>query len=187
MTALEKFLEPIKLAGTPLSETHHAYRMDGNSPKPDMRKDVGLGTCACCDYFVTNIDSIVLIEETELLKSIKGWKKKVEYLNDNDQKNFVDEKVKTENRLKVYGSLLVLSRLTNNYAEVRNLVGEKKYCFWLVVSGLSTAEDKKYIDNLKDHLTGALGGALTREVIDKVEVFPSNFLEGKLSANATSP
>jgi len=180
MTALEKFLEPIKLAGTPLSENHRAYRMDG---QPDMRKGAGLGPCDCCDYFVTNNDSVFLIEETELLKSIKEWKKKVEYLNDNDQKNFVDEKVKTENRLKVYGALLVLARLTNRYAEVRNFVGEKNYCFWLVVSGLSTPEDKRYIDNLKDDLTGALRGALTPEVMDKVEVFPANYLEDKLSAN----
>lgn len=187
MIALEKFLEPIELANTPLSETHRAYRMDGNSPQPDMRKDAGLGTCACCDYFATNTDSIFLIEETELLKSIKKWKKEVEYLNDNDQKTFVDEKVKTENRLKVYGSLLVLARLTNKYAEARNLVGEKNYCFWLVVSGLSTPEDKRYIDNLKDDLTGALRGALTPEVMDKVEVFPANYLEGKLSANQAVP
>ena len=183
MTAIEKFLEPIKVAGSIL-ENHRAYRMDG---QPDMRKDAGLSTCACCDYFVTSTDSIVLIEETELLGSIKGWKKEVEYLNDNDQKNFIDEKVKMENRLKVYGSLLVLSRLTNNYAEVRNLVGEKKYCFWLVVSGLSTPEDKRYIDNLKDDLTGALRGALTPEVMDKVEVFPAKYLEGKLSANNAAP
>ena len=180
MTALNKFLEPIEIAGKPLDKKFQAYRMDG---QPDMRKDAELGTCACCDYFVTNTDSIVLIEETELLKSIQGWKKEVEYLNDNDQKNFVDEKVKTENRLKVYGALLLLARLTNRFAEVRNLVGQKKICFWLVVSGLSTPEDKRYIDNLKDDLTGALRGALTPEVMDKVEVFPANYLEGKLSAN----
>ena len=186
MIALEKFLEPIEIAGSPL-ENHRAYRMDDGPNKPDMRKYAGLGSCNCCDYFVTNTDSIILIEETELLESIKTWKKKVDYLNDKDQEDFVGEKVKTENRLKVYGALLVLSRLTNKYPEVRNLVGEKKYCFWLVVSGLSTTEDKIYIDNLKDHLTGALGGALTREVIDKVEVFPSNYLEGKLSANAATP
>ena len=126
MIVLEKFLEPIKLAGMPLTEKHHAYRMDG---EPDMRTGAGLGTCACCDYFVTNAESIILIEETELLKSIQRWKKEVEYLNDNDQKTFVDEKVKTENRLKVYGALLVLSYLTNRYAAVKNLLGEKKYCF----------------------------------------------------------
>ncbi|MYG40242.1 MAG: hypothetical protein F4201_05435 [Nitrospira sp. SB0677_bin_15] len=150
MIALEKFLEPIELANMPLSEIHRAYRMDGNSPQPDMRKDAGLGTCACCDYFVTNNDSVFLIEETQLLKSIKRWKREVQYLNDNDQKNFVDEKVKTENCLKVYGSLLVLARLMNKFPEIKNLVGEKKYCFWLVVSGLSTPEDRRYIDNLKD-------------------------------------
>ena len=187
MTALKKFLEPIEIAGKPLDEKYQAYRMDDGSGKPDMRKDAGLGKCNCCDYFVTNTDSIILIEETKLLESIKSWKNRIQYLNDNDQKNFVDEKVKTENRLKVYGSLLVLSRLTNKCADVRNLVGEKKYCFWLVVSGLSSPEDKRYIDNLKDHLRDALRGALSPEVIDKVEVFPANYLEGKLSANAATP
>ena len=44
MIDLEKFLEPIELAGTPLKD-HRAYRMDGESPQPDMRKDVGLGPC----------------------------------------------------------------------------------------------------------------------------------------------
>ena len=185
MIALNKFLEPIEIAGSPL-ENHRAYRMDDGPGKPDMRKDAGLGECNCCDYFVTNTDSIILIEETKLLESIKSWKNGVQYLNDDDQKDFVSEKVKTENRLKVYGSLLVLSRLINKCADAKNLVGKKKYCFWLVVSGLSTPEDKKYIDNLKDHLTTALGGALSREVIDKVEVFPSNYLEGKLSANQAS-
>ena len=187
MIALDKFLEPIEIAGKPPDEKYQAYRMDDGSDKPDMRKDAGLGECNCCDYFVTNTDSIILIEETKLLESIKSWKNGIQYLNDDDQKNFVSEKVKTENRLKVYGSLLVLSRLINKCAEVSNLVGEKKYCFWLVVSGLSTPEDKIYIDNLKDHFTTSLGAALSREVIDKVEVFPSNYLEGKLSANAATP
>lgn len=186
MTALNKFLEPIEIAGKPL-ETHRAYRMDDGSGKPDMRKDAGLGECNCCDYFVTNTESIFLIEETQLLESIQNWKNTVEYLNDNDQKDFVSEKVKTENRLKVYGSLLVLARLMNKFPEIKNLVGKKKYCFWLVVSGLSTPEDRRYIDNLKDDLTGALRGALTREVIDKVEVFPANYLAGKLSVNQTAP
>lgn len=183
MTALEKFLEPIEIAGSPL-KSHRAYRMDG---QPDMRKGAGLGTCACCNYFVTNTNSIFLIEETQLLKSIKGWKKEVEYLNKDDQKDFVDEKVKTENRLKVYGALLVLARLTNKYTEVRDLLGEKNYCFWLVVSGLSTQEDKKYIDNLKDHFTTSLGGSLSREVLDRVEVFPADYLPDKLSANQVTP
>lgn len=186
MIELEKFLEPIEIAGSPL-ENHRAYRMDDGSGKPDMRKDAGLGECNCCDYFVTNTDSIFLIEETQLLESIKDWKNRVPYLNDDDQTDFVSEKVKTENRLKVYGALLVLSRLTHKFAAASSLVGQKKICFWLVVSGLSTPEDKKYIDNLKDHFTTSLGGALSREVLDRVEVFPADYLVDKLSANQVTP
>ena len=38
MIDLEKFLQLIELAGTPL-QNHHAYLMDGTSPRPDMRQD----------------------------------------------------------------------------------------------------------------------------------------------------
>lgn len=187
MTALNKFLEPVEIAGKPFNKNFQAYRMDDGSDKPDMRKEAGLGECNSCDYFVSNADSIILIEETKLQESIKTWKNGVAYLNEDDQKDFVSEKVKTENRLKVYGSLLVLARLMNKFPEVRNLVDQKKICFWLVVSGLSTSDDKKYIDNLKDHFITSLGGALSREVIDKVEVFASNYLADKLAAIQATP
>lgn len=185
MTALDEFWEPIEIAGSPLAN-HWAYRMDDGPGKPDMREHAGLGPCNCCDYFVTDSDSIILIEETKLLESIEGWQREVPYLNETDQKKFVGEKVKTENRLKVYGALLVLSRLTNKYDDIRNLIGEKKYSFWIVVSGLSTDDDKRYFDNVKDHLTKELRGTLSPAVIDKVKVFPSNLLEGELPVNKST-
>ena len=59
MIDLEKFLEPIELAGTPLQD-HHAYRMDYKQSRPDMRLEVGLGTCNCCDYFMLSQDDTIL-------------------------------------------------------------------------------------------------------------------------------
>ena len=48
---LQEFLEPIKLAGIPLSN-HEAYFMDGKSPQPSMKNSIGLGECSCGDYFI---------------------------------------------------------------------------------------------------------------------------------------
>ncbi len=112
MTAFDQFLEPIKVAGESLGDIHQAYRMDGNSPKPDMRRDAGLGTCNCCDYFMFAEDHIVvLIEETRLLEQVENLKIQYDYLEDNDKEKFVKKYIRQENKLKVYGSMLVLCRL----------------------------------------------------------------------------
>ena len=77
MIDLEKFLEPIELAGTPLNN-HHAYRMDYKQSRPDMRREVGLGDCNCGDYFWPyNANSVLVIEETQLVRQIKNFKKNI--------------------------------------------------------------------------------------------------------------
>ena len=97
MIDLEKFLEPIELAGTPLKD-HRAYRMDGESPQPDMRKDVGLGPCNCCDYFLlSKDDTIILIEETRLIDQHKNLQNEYHYLEGTDQKQFIDRYIRQEN------------------------------------------------------------------------------------------
>ena len=35
---LDQYLEPITVANRPLGGKHRAYRMDGDSPLPDMRR-----------------------------------------------------------------------------------------------------------------------------------------------------
>ena len=79
MIDLEKFLEPIELAGTPLQD-HHAYRMDYKQSRPDMRLEVGLGTCNCCDYFMlSQDDTIILIEETRLIDQHRDLQNEYHY------------------------------------------------------------------------------------------------------------
>ena len=183
MIALEKFLEPIRVADTPLSETHHAYRMDGNSPQPDMRKDAGLGTCDCCDYFMPyNDDSILLIEETQLIKQIKDLKRKYPYL----KKQFIDKYIRQENRVKAYGSMLILCRLGAACKDVENLLGTKKYKFWIVVSGVYSTQDARFFRNLKDTLCNGLKEVLSGKIVDDVKILPSNALVTKLSKHATT-
>ena len=183
MIALEKFLEPIRVADTPLSETHHAYRMDGNSPQPDMRKDAGLGTCDCCDYFMPyNDDSILLIEETQLIKQIKDLKRKYPYL----KKQFIDKYIRQENRVKAYGSMLILCRLGAACKDAENLLGTKKYKFWIVVSGVYSTQDARFFRNLKDTLCNGLKEVLSGKIVDDVKILPSNALVTKLSEHATT-
>ena len=187
MIELEKFLEPIEIAGSPL-ENHRAYRMDDGSGKPDMRKYAGLGPCDCCDYFMFEKDgSVVLIEETRLTETVKNLQSEYHYLKDNDQTRFISKYIRQENRLKVYGSTLVLSRLAMLCKDAKDLLEGRKYKFWLVASGMNAPEDAVVFDNLKDYLSNELKGALTGNVIDDIEIIPSHAFVNKLSEHTTTP
>ncbi len=52
MTCFEEYSEPIRIAGRVLDEGLQAYRMDSAENNKEMRIDVGLDTCSCCDYFL---------------------------------------------------------------------------------------------------------------------------------------
>lgn len=188
MIALEKFLEPIKLANTPLSEPPRAYRMDGNAPQPDMRKDAGLGSCNCCDYFMPwNDDSVLLIEETQLIQQMKDLKREYRYLKSAHQKHFIDKYIKQENRVKAYGSMLILCRLAAVCRDAKNLLGTKKYKFWIVDSGVYSTKDAKLFRNLKQLLFHGLKDVLSDKIVDDVKILPSNTFVTKLSEQATTP
>jgi hypothetical protein len=184
---LQKFLEPIELAGTPL-KNHQAYRMDGKSPQqPSMRNEVGLGDCNCGDYFTPyNANSVLVIEETQLVRQIKRLKKKYHYLQSSDQMDFVTKQILQENRLKAYGSMLVLCRLVAVCIDAKNMLKRKNYKFWIVVSGKYSTKDARIFRNLKSQLIGLLSHKSNR-IVDDVEVLPSNKFVQKLSQNATTP
>ena len=180
MIDLEKFLEPIELGGTPL-EDHHAYRMDYKRSRPDMRTEVGLGTCNCCDYFIlSKDDTIILIEETRLIDQHRNLQSEYHYLESTDQKQFIDKYIRQENQLKAYGSALVLCRLSAICKDARDLLGTKKYKFWLVVSGMNEAQDALFFNNLKIDLLSNLRSVLSRQIVDEVEILPSNEFVSKL-------
>ena len=185
---LDKYLEPIEVAGQPLGEKHQAYRMDGTSPQPDMRKEAGLGTCNCCDYFMLRKDAAaILIEETSLMGQIKNLKSEYRYLQVDDQTEFVNKYIRDENKLKVYGSMLVLCRLAAACKEAKQMLKTKKYRFWLVVSGMNTQEEKIVFDNLRDRLSNELRSVLTGKILDDVEIIPSSVFAAKLSQHAPTP
>lgn len=184
MTTLADFLEPIKIAGTPLAESCKGYLMDGTSPRPDMRKTVGLGTCNCCDYLTIKDDTVVLIEETQLMEMIKNLKSEYQYLSEDDKSKFVDKCILQENKLKVYGSMLVLCRLDTACNDAK-ILRKKRYDFWLVVSGPYKKQDYRFFHYLKNRLLflkSAMG-----KMMNAVEVIPADELATKLAANASTP
>ena len=177
MIALSKFLQPIRLARKPL-QNHRAYRMDDTSEQSDIRKEVGLGTCNCCDYFLISNGTVVLIEETRLLQKIEDLKNEYNYLRGTDQMDFIKEDIRRENWLKAYGSMLVLCRLVAVCKEARNLLGTKKYKFWLVVSDTNMTDAEEFeanmiFDHLKDNLYLDLKSLLSGKIVDDVEIVPS--------------
>ena len=181
MTELEKFLEPIKVAGKSLGDKYQAYRIDGNSPQPDMRKDAGLGPCNSCDYFIFNNDLLIFIEETQLIWQIKDLKDEFGYLNCNQQTDFINKYIRNENKLKVYGSMLVLCRLSAQCKNLFDLLNNKKYSLWLIVSGMDKEEDARLFDHFKDKLLDDLRSVLTKNILDNVEIIPSKILITRLS------
>ena len=186
MIILADFLEPIKAADKMLDESCKGHRMDGMCPEPNMRATVGLGDCNCCDYFVSKDNIVVLIEETRLMETVNNLKGEYDHLEDDDKNEFVDKCILQENKLKVYGSMLVLCRLNAVCNDAKSLLKDKRYDFWLVVSDPYKAKNSRAFSNLKNRLSGSLGGSLGK-MLNAVEVIPANELVAKLSGNASTP
>ena len=181
---LDRFLEPIRAADGPLAEPYRAYRMDGISPDPNMRRTAGLGECNSCDYFVSNHRTVFLIEETRLLDTVKQLRNEYRYLDENDKQEFISKHIRQENRLKVYGSMLVLSRLALESEDFKDILHtgneRKKYRFWLVVSGMDRADVKIWFQNLQSRLFQELRSVLAKETVEAVEIIPFDRLAAKL-------
>jgi len=159
-----------------------AYRMDGvGSERPDMRLDIGLGTCHCCDYFTIQGNDILLIEGTRLLKSIENYQSEYDSMLEGEKKDrFFNRRIRDENTLKVYGSLLVLCRWAAQHSEVADSITGKKHNFWLVVSDAESGEDQIAMDSIKPILFESLRSALRGDLIGEVEVLTPSQFKSKL-------
>ena len=175
---LSQFAEPIESAGGDFK----AYRMDSRVKESDMRRAAGLGMCECCDYVTVSKDnqSVVFIEETDLESTIIDFKEKYDYLSDDDQVELLYDKVLREHRLKLYGSMLVLCRLSCSQDEIKEFLPEDEFQFWLVTTTASS-DSVILMDHLTDSLRGFLKSPLTREMMDVVDIIPSTELAEKLS------
>jgi len=184
MTSLDQFSETIAIDGKPIAGGHMAYKMDSTAAGRNMRGAVHLGTCHCCDYFLARDDSIVLIEETKLLGAVEGIRADYAYLKEKDLNDHMNKLIRDEMQLKAYGAMLVLCRLAQKCAAVKNLIQGKKYDFWLVASATDSPDAMKLFDNIKDSLREKLKGVLGAKLLDNVEVIPSKSLEKRLADDA---
>ena len=180
---LSQFVEPIESSPS----SFKAYRMDSRTKESDMRRAAKLGTCECCDYVTVSNDqqSVILIEETNLASTITDFKQKYDYLNDDDQTDLLYDEILKENRLKMYGSMLVLCRLSSSRADVKAFLPENRFQFWLVATE-DSSDSVMVMDNLtdRDRLKGFLKSPLTKEMMNVVDIIPSTELDKKLFAQA---
>ena len=180
---LSQFAEPIESIES--IGDFKAYRMDSTKEGSNMRDDAGLGTCECCDYVTISKDnqSVFLIEETNLDYTIYNFKQDYDYLEEADENELLYEKIRDENRLKLYGSMLVLCRLSNSQDDVKSFLPENKLQFWLVITS-TDSPDFVLLDHLRDRLRDFLKTTLPKEMMNVVNVIPSTKLAEKLSAQA---
>ena len=172
---LSQFAEAIESASG-----FKAYRMDNTAN--DMRGAAGLGTCECCDYVTVSKDgySVVLIEETDLGRTIVDFKQRHDYLNEEDQTALLYEDILREHRLKLYGSMLVLCRLSSLWARVKAFLPENQFHYWLITT-TDSSDSSVLLDHLRDKLRNFLKSTLKKEMLTEVDIIPSTELERKLS------
>ena len=172
---LSQFAEAIESASG-----FKAYRMDNTAN--DMRAAAGLGTCECCDYVTVSKDghSVVLIEETDLGRTIVDFKQRHDYLNEEDQTALLYEDVLREHRLKLCGSMLVLCRLSSWWARVKAFLPENQFHYWLITT-TDSSDSSVLLDHLRDKLRNFLKSTLKKEMLTEVDIIPSAELDRKLS------
>ena len=164
---------------------------DGNNKPDDMRTDIGLGTCHCCDYFKIRTrnqkEVVVLIEETQLMKTLDNCKEEYDAMVDEEKKKeFLKRRVIDENILKVYGSLFTLCHGAAKYKELLDLVAEKKHDFWLVAS--DGDEHDALADDLEEgQIRQELRGLLSKDLIGDVKLLTAGQLKSVLSEDAAPP
>ncbi len=175
MMSLDKFSCSLKID----DKEEQAFRMDGEGDK-DMRPLAGLGTCKICDYFIIRDDTVILVEETDIVaKKHQLDEICAEWENRKNAEDFIDKSMRDENVLKVFGSLLVLCRLASKCEDVKNIFHKNKYDFWLVDDEQRPKLRDSIIaeDNFRNRLRKHLASALTDKALGKVSVFPHGFIE----------
>ena len=193
--SLSLFEEKIQLEGLPSPLEVTAYRMDGSSEnKPPMAKYAGLDSPSCCDYLYLKKNTrgkAILIEDTRMGKKLQRIRLKLEDLENEQKTNKIfraKEILRQENCLKVYGTLLILCRLSKNRSHktlAEELAKHKFYDFWLIINdeddvkAIDNEEIKGIIDFLKKKLRESLAGSL-RGAIKNVQILFADELTDKL-------
>ena len=179
-----------------------AYRLDRmEDPKAkgrDLRKDAGLDGLSCCDYLRMGNNRAILIEETDLTKTMSGIEADLDRVRGDEDarrkfiRDTVRERVVREHALKVCGSLLLMCRTGVALEDARCVV-------WIVAGGDSAATaalrrmdpENKLMDALLAALSGDTGrqsslqgGLRSAKLVDQVELITVPELRRKLPGAA---
>ena len=188
MVSTAQFREEIKVADPSIGKNGYrsigkdGYKMDGEGPR-GMRREAGLKGCHCCDYFIANKNSVVLIEETRLSETVSKYKQEYRYLRPGHLDKLTNDRIREENTLKAYGALLVLCRLAARYDEFQKIIRADKYHFWLVASDAQPANMISF-EELENRLFEALRSAFGKQRFCEITIVPGDMLENKISAYA---
>ena len=148
-----------------------------------LKDQFEMGNFHSCDYILAkeSRDKVLLIEDSNL-KEKKGDLEKecLRFMPDDDQtrkilSRKIMNKIRDEQRLKAYASLLLLCRLISIDADAKKLIGNKKIHFWVIVTD-GVASDFQAFTNIGSKLEGCLS-----PLISDVAVLPLKEAERKLS------
>ena len=175
-----------------------AYRMDsdgGSGKVSAMTEYAGLNKCNkpfCCDYLYIKNQQAVLIEDTHLEATTQNILKELNNEKDDHsgfdniashnkaKQKYIKQFIKKKYCLKVYGSLLILCRLTQKYINISKELKNKNFSFWLVINDLKNVSA---IDSmgLKPFLQTSMTDSLTKKnLVKNTEIFFVHQLEKKL-------
>ena len=136
MSLLEKYRCTEIVNQISLPENVVAYRMDNGDGMPDMRGDCdNLQGCSCCDYFMIWGDSIILIEDGYLGSKVGDLREECAGIDKEREDKYIITALRRENAVKVYGSLLMLCRLSMKCPHVKKMIYGKEHRFWIVNKG----------------------------------------------------
>ena len=196
--SLSLFKEPVTPQGHSSLDIQ-AYRMDssGGSKKVSaMAEYAGLNKLNkpfCCDYLYIKNQQAVLIEDTHLeataqniLQELKNEKDEYSGFDDITSHNkakqrYIKQFIRKEYCLKVYGSLLILCRLTQKYINISKELKDKNLSFWLVIND---PKNVPAIDGmgLKPFLQTSMTDSLTKKnLVKNTEIFFVHQLAQKLN------
>lgn len=167
MSALDGFICK-EIAGISLPTNVIAYRMDMHrDQKGDMRqiKGIDLGSCSCCDYFIIRNNSVVLVETTRLQLKVQNTKEECNKMGivEKEVEKYTIKELRSEHAMKIYGSMLLLCRLSVLCPSIQNALKGKSYAVWIIDE--SKGNDFMELgDWLEDQLQGRLKSTFGKAV-----------------------
>lgn len=189
MTLLQDFLLEA-VVKTKNGERHSlgikAYAMDRILEEDHLyiKKQLKMDNFHCCDYIYPTQESILFIEDTNLIATQDDWKEQFdsESLIPGPVFQFISQLISESTRdellLKAYGTLLIFDRLLVQCEDAKNRMGDKKLSFWVIANDADTSEARALAD-----LQGRIQSTL-RALVPEVAIYPLKEAQEKLSRYA---